>query len=41
MVSYTATGNVVGGLALVTLLRLVRSKDRLKQERSEVEGTPG
>ena len=35
--SYTATGNMVGGLVLVTLLRLVRSKDRLKEERSKVE----
>jgi formate/nitrite transporter FocA (FNT family) len=39
---YTATGNVVGGLALVTLLRLLRSKDRLEDERSDAEAsTPG
>jgi formate/nitrite transporter FocA (FNT family) len=36
---YTVTGNVVGGLALVTLLRLVRSKDRLKQERRDAEAS--
>ena len=30
---YTAVGNVVGGLGLVTLLRLLRSKERLKDER--------
>ena len=30
---YTALGNVLGGLVLVTLLRLVRSKDRLLDER--------
>jgi formate/nitrite transporter FocA (FNT family) len=35
--SYTAVLNVVGGLVLVTLLRLLRSKDRLEQERSEAE----
>ncbi len=29
----TIVGNVVGGLGLVTLLRLVRSKDRLQAER--------
>lgn len=34
---YTLVLNVVGGLGLVTLLRLVRSKDRLKEERSEAE----
>lgn len=34
---YTVTLNVVGGLVLVTLLRLVRTKDRLKQERDEAE----
>jgi formate-nitrite transporter family protein len=32
--SYTAVGNIVGGLFLVTLLRLLRSKDRLLEERS-------
>ena len=31
--SYTVTGNVLGGLLLVTLLRLVRIKDRLVIER--------
>ncbi|MDP3968593.1 MAG: formate/nitrite transporter family protein [Nocardioides sp.] len=31
-------GNMVGGLGLVTLLRLVRSKDRLKDERQDREG---
>jgi len=35
--AYTAVGNVVGGLVLVTLPRLLRSKDRLYQERDEVE----
>ncbi len=30
----TVIGNVVGGLVLVTLLRLVRTKDRLQQERN-------
>lgn len=32
--SYTVVGNVVGGLFLVTLLRLVRSRDRLAVERT-------
>lgn len=36
---YTVTLNVVGGLVLVTLLRLVRSKDRLKQERDRAQAT--
>jgi formate-nitrite transporter family protein len=31
--SYTVVGNVVGGLVLVTLLRVVRSKGRLQMER--------
>jgi formate-nitrite transporter family protein len=31
--SYTVVGNVVGGLGLVTMLRLVRSKQRLGDER--------
>lgn len=31
--SWTLLGNVVGGLVLVTLLRLVRSKERLQEER--------
>jgi hypothetical protein len=34
---YTVVGNVVGGLALVTVLRLLRSKDRLEQERTDAE----
>lgn len=34
---YTAVGNVVGGLLLVTLLRLLRSKDRLQDEREDAE----
>lgn len=40
--AYTAVGNVVGGLLLVTLLRLVRSKDRLQEERRDAEDSePG
>jgi formate/nitrite transporter FocA (FNT family) len=35
--SYTLVGNVVGGLGLVTLLRLVRSKERLADERKAVD----
>ncbi|MGE0218774.1 formate/nitrite transporter family protein, partial [Mycolicibacterium sp.] len=31
---YTVVANMVGGLGLVTLLRLIRSKDRLEDERS-------
>lgn len=38
---YTLVGNIVGGLALVTLLRLIRSKDRLKEERREAESPGG
>ncbi|MCV7283291.1 formate/nitrite transporter family protein [Mycolicibacterium flavescens] len=34
---WTTVGNVVGGLALVTLLRLLRSKDRIEEERSHAE----
>jgi formate/nitrite transporter FocA (FNT family) len=34
----TLVGNVVGGLGLVTVLRLVRSKERLADERSESSG---
>ena len=30
-------GNMVGGLGLVTMVRLVRSKDRLEDERSDSE----
>ena len=33
--TYTVIGNVVGGLLFVTLLRLLRSKDRLHEERAE------
>jgi formate/nitrite transporter FocA (FNT family) len=33
--SYTVAGNMVGGLGLVTLLRLVRSKERLAEARAE------
>jgi formate-nitrite transporter family protein len=36
---YTVIGNIVGGLALVTLLRLVRSKDRIQEERSDAEAS--
>jgi len=32
--SYTVAGNMLGGLGLVTLLRLVRSKERLEDERA-------
>lgn len=35
--AYVAPLNVLGGLALVTLLRLIRSKDRLKDERASAE----
>jgi formate/nitrite transporter FocA (FNT family) len=35
--SYTAVGNVMGGLVLVTLLRLVRSQERIAQERAAVD----
>jgi formate-nitrite transporter family protein len=35
--SYTTVGNVVGGLGLVTLLRLVRSKERVADERHDAE----
>jgi formate/nitrite transporter FocA (FNT family) len=37
---YTALGNVIGGLGLVTLLRLLRSKERLEEERDEAEQEP-
>ena len=33
--AYTLVGNALGGLGLVTLLRLLRTKDRLQQERRE------
>lgn len=32
---YTVVGNLVGGLLFVTLLRLLRSKDRLEEERAD------
>jgi formate/nitrite transporter FocA (FNT family) len=35
--SYTVVGNVLGGLVLVTLLRLVRSKERLAEARADVD----
>ena len=35
--TYTLVGNMLGGLGLVTLLRVVRSKDRLEVERHDVE----
>ncbi|MDT5146765.1 MAG: formate-nitrite transporter family protein [Mycobacterium sp.] len=34
---YTVLGNVVGGLLFVTMLRLLRSKDRLQEERADAE----
>lgn len=34
---YTLVGNVAGGLVLVTLLRLLRSKERIKDERRSAE----
>jgi formate/nitrite transporter FocA (FNT family) len=39
--SWTATGNLLGGLVLVTMLRLLRSKDRLQQERNQVSAESG
>jgi formate/nitrite transporter FocA (FNT family) len=36
--AYTVIGNILGGLVLVTLLRLIRSKDRLAEERQAAEG---
>lgn len=35
--AYTVVGNVLGGLVLVTLLRLLRSKDRLAEERAAAD----
>ncbi|HLN76555.1 MAG TPA: formate/nitrite transporter family protein [Nocardioidaceae bacterium] len=35
--SYTVVGNLIGGLGLVTLLRLVRSRDRLAEERAAAQ----
>lgn len=37
--TYTLVGNVVGGLGLVTLLRLVRTKDKLQEERNGTTAT--
>ncbi|RDH79540.1 formate/nitrite transporter family protein [Mycolicibacterium moriokaense] len=37
---YTLAANVVGGLVLVTLLRLLRSKERLREERDDAEDSP-
>jgi len=34
---YTVAGNLAGGLLFVTLLRLLRSKDRLEEERADAE----
>lgn len=39
--SYTLLGNVLGGVGLVTLLRVVRSKDRIELERTEVTAHQG
>jgi formate-nitrite transporter family protein len=36
---YTIAGNMVGGLGLVTLLRLLRSKDRLHEERADADAS--
>jgi formate-nitrite transporter family protein len=35
--AYTIVGNVLGGLVLVTLLRLIRSKERLLEEREAAD----
>lgn len=37
---YTVVANIIGGLGLVTLLRLLRSKDRLQEERRKEENEP-
>ncbi len=34
---YTLVGNIAGGLVLVTMLRLVRSKERIKDERKDAD----
>jgi formate-nitrite transporter family protein len=36
---FTLVANVVGGLVLVTLLRLLRTKDRLQEERADAQGS--
>ncbi len=38
---YTLLFNVVGGIALVTLLRLVRTKELIEERRAEVSADPG
>ncbi len=38
---WTVLGNVVGGVGLVTVLRLVRSREMLREYRAEVAGKPG
>lgn len=35
--TYTVVGNLIGGLVLISLLRMLRSKDRLKLERRRAE----
>ncbi|BDX29696.1 formate transporter [Mycobacterium antarcticum] len=37
---YNLLGNMLGGLGLVTLLRLLRSKERLEEERDEADSSP-
>ena len=37
--SYTVVGNMIGGLLFVTLLRLLRSKDRLEEERADADSS--
>ena len=37
---YTLAGNIAGGLGLVTLLRLLRSKERLQEERDDAQDSP-
>ncbi len=37
---YTLAGNIAGGLVLVTLLRLLRSKERLQEERDDAQNSP-
>ncbi len=36
---YTVVGNMIGGLLFVTLLRLLRSKDRLEEERADADSS--
>jgi hypothetical protein len=36
---YVVVGNVIGGLGLVTMLRLLRSKDRIQEERAEADAS--